>query len=103
MLAQAATSGRTGDRAPQVGSSDGSLLVAGEVGRCAPYGAVRGRLQPALVDAGDDSFGERGFFFAHFVLVADGRDVAWAIGWRLLRTPTAYFRWCQVNFAGLTK
>ena len=50
--------------APEVGSSDGSLLVAGPARRRAARRSLCGRLQPALVVAGDGPDGAIGPLFA---------------------------------------
>lgn len=50
-----------GNRASEGGSPDGALLAAGTTRRCA-RSIVRGRVQPALVDAGDGPAGGEGCF-----------------------------------------
>lgn len=62
-VAQAPPGDRTGDRAPEDGPPDEPMLVGRKPGRLAAYGAVCGRLQPALAAAGDRCRAYQAAFF----------------------------------------
>lgn len=68
---------RTGDRSPEGRLPDGAVLVARRAGRRVACGAVCGRLQPALIAAGDRAGGSGVVFFAHAAAVA---------AWRIRKT-----------------